>query len=176
MESQQGQSVKMSEIAKGAGISRQALYLHFGSRTDLLVATVDYINEVKELDQLLKQFETARSGSDKLDICVTIFAQYIPEIYGVAKVLISTRDTDKAAATAWNDGCMNDFKYICFEIIKDLDTEGTLAKEWSTNTAGEMLFSILSVQNWEQLIVYSGWSKEEYIQNTTSLLRRTFIS
>ncbi len=137
---------------------------------------MDYINEVKELDQRLKQFQTARSGADKLDICVTIFAQFIPEIYGIAKVLINTRDTDKAAATAWNNGCMNGFKHICFEIIKDLDTEGTLAKMWNINNASEMLFSILSVQNWEQLIVYSGWTTEEYIQNTTSLLRRTFIS
>lgn len=39
LEASQGKGVRMTDIAKGAGISRQALYLHFATRAELLIAT-----------------------------------------------------------------------------------------------------------------------------------------
>ena len=36
-------AVRMSDIAKAVGISRQALYLHYPNRADLLVATTKHI-------------------------------------------------------------------------------------------------------------------------------------
>ena len=39
MEERRGLGVRMSDIAKAAGVSRQAVYLHFDSRIELLSAT-----------------------------------------------------------------------------------------------------------------------------------------
>lgn len=36
MEDRRGQGVRMGDIAKAAGISRQAIYLHFDTRTALM--------------------------------------------------------------------------------------------------------------------------------------------
>ena len=57
-----GTEVHMRDIAKEAGVSRQALYLHFESRTDLMIATVAYVDEIKGLAERLRQFESAGSG------------------------------------------------------------------------------------------------------------------
>ena len=46
MEQRRGQGVRMSDIAGAAGVSRQAVYLHFGSRTELMVAATHYGDEV----------------------------------------------------------------------------------------------------------------------------------
>ncbi|MGI9389771.1 MAG: TetR/AcrR family transcriptional regulator, partial [Boseongicola sp.] len=46
-------TVRMSDIAKAVGISRQALYLHYPSRADLLVATTRHIDSVKNVDARL---------------------------------------------------------------------------------------------------------------------------
>ena len=109
----------MSDIARKAGISRQALYLHFDSRTELMVATVKYVDEVKGLDERLKQFETARNGVELLDTIIEVWGNYIPEIYGLARALLITRETDEASAAAWN-GCMGCFKDVCVTIIDSL--------------------------------------------------------
>ena len=50
LESGRGAGVRMSDIAKEAGISRQALYLHFPNRADLLVATTQHVDAVKDID------------------------------------------------------------------------------------------------------------------------------
>ena len=40
----------MTDIAKATGISRQAVYLHFPSRTDLLVAATRYQDRQNNVD------------------------------------------------------------------------------------------------------------------------------
>ena len=42
--------VRMSDIAKAVGISRQALYLHFPTRAELLISTTRHIDSVKDVD------------------------------------------------------------------------------------------------------------------------------
>ncbi len=44
-----GSAVRMSDIAKKAAISRQAIYLHFRTRAELLIATTHYLDELKDL-------------------------------------------------------------------------------------------------------------------------------
>ena len=53
LEADKAASVRMGDIAKEAGISRQALYLHFSTRAELLVATARYLDDVKNVDQRL---------------------------------------------------------------------------------------------------------------------------
>ncbi len=174
MEQHRGQGVHMRDIAKAAGISRQALYLHFASRTELMIATVHYVDEVKGLDERLNQLKAATTGIELLEASVEVWGNYIPEIYGLAKAMLSTRDTDEATAAAWNDSmsCLRD---ACQEIIEALDREEILASAWSQKEAIEMLWTMLSVNNWEQLTIECGWSTTQYIDQMTTLLKRTFV-
>lgn len=174
MEERRGQGVSMSDIAKRAEISRQALYLHFDSRTELMLATVQYVDEVKGLSERLVQFESATTGVELLDACVDVWGNYIPEIYGLAKALMSTRDTDEATDAAWNSG-MTCLREVCQTIIDTLVEEGNLANKWTADEAMELLFTLISIHNWEQLTIDSGWTNEQYVSKMKVLLRSTFI-
>jgi AcrR family transcriptional regulator len=174
MEQRRGQNVHMLDIAKAAGISRQAVYLHFNSRTELMVATMDYVDGVKGLQKRLNRLETATSAIELLEACVEVWGNYIPEIYGLAKAMLSTRETDEAMATAWNN-CMACLLNACQETIAALDREGKLAPEWTPQEAIEMLYTMLSIQNWEQLIIERGRSPQQYIDWMTTVSKRTFV-
>ncbi len=174
MEQRHGLGVNMSDIAKEAGISRQALYLHYASRTELMIATVHYVDEVKGLHDRLKQLENVTTGMELLERSVEVWGNYIPEIYGLAKALLIARETDDAAAAAWDD-CMFCLKEACKQIIEALDSEGKLASEWSIDEAVDMLWTLLSIQNWEQLKIEDGWSTNQYITRMIMLIKRTFV-
>ena len=45
LESGGGSKVRMSDIARQAGVSRQAVYLHYPSRAELLVAATRHLDE-----------------------------------------------------------------------------------------------------------------------------------
>ena len=174
MEQHRGQGVSMGDIAQVAGISRQALYLHFASRTELMIATVNYVDERKGLAERLSQFHTATSGIELLEACVDVWGNYIPEIYGLAKALMTMRETDEAMAAAWNNS-MNCLRDVCREIIEALEREGMLASDWSRKEAIEMFWTMISINNWEQLTIECGWSTDQYVSGMKTLLKLTFV-
>lgn len=164
-------SVRMSDIARRAGISRQALYLHFGTRAELLIATTRYIDRVKNVDARLQASRMAATGRERLVAFVDAWGNYIPEIYGVGKALLAMRDSDEAAALAWDDR-MRAVREACEAIVRALETEGALAPDYSPEQATDLLWSLLSVRHWEQLTLDCGWSQRVYIETLSTLTQR----
>ena len=90
----QSSAVRMSDIAKQTGISRQAVYLHFPTRAELLIATARYIDEVKDIDARLAKSRSASGGVERLEAFVEAWGNYIPEIYGAARAFIVMQTKD----------------------------------------------------------------------------------
>lgn len=174
MEQRRGQGVRMSDVAKSAGVSRQAVYLHFESRAELLVATARYVDEVRGLGERLRSYRAAASGVDKLETYVEFWGNYIPEVYGVAKALLCARETDEAAAAAWEDR-MRAVHTSCRSIIEALERDGVLASGWAVEEATDLLWTILSIRNWEHLKIECDWTTDQYVSRMQQLLKHTFV-
>lgn len=169
-----GSGVRMSDIAKAAGISRQALYLHFPSRADLLVATTRHLDTVKDVDGRLAVSRAAASGVARLDAFVAMWAAYIPEIYGVGKALMAMQETDDEARLAWSDR-MNAVREGCAAAVDALAADGALAQNLTADKATDLLWTLLSVRNWEQLTRECGWSQEDYSAGIALAARRCLL-
>jgi len=165
-----GHGVRMADIAAASGVSRQAVYLHFPSRGELMIAAVRYLDDVYGLDERLKAFREARTGIEILDAFVEFWGNYIPKIYGVAKALMIARETDEAAAAAWEDR-MNSVRSGCRRIIETLEHEGLLSVAWSVDDAVDLMWTMLSIRNWEQLTIDCGWSIEQYVEHIQNALK-----
>lgn len=144
MEERKGQGVRIEDIAQAAGVSRQAVYLHFGSRAELLIATTHYLDETLQGARKLQQACCAEPATAALEALVETWTKYIPEIYGLAKVLMTMRDTDKAAAAAWDDR-MKALYDGCLFVIKRLDEEGVLSPEWSVDKGTDLILSLIHI-------------------------------
>jgi len=174
LEEHGGRGVRMGDIAKEAGISRQAVYLHFTSRTELLVAATRYLDEKLDIDRRLAPSRAATSGVERLALYIKCWGDYIPEIYGVAKALMLAQGTDESAAAAWDDrmAAMHDG---CKAAIDALHTDGDLAPEWTRPKATDALWTLLLVPNWENLTIECGWSTKEYTRRVTAMAHRMFV-
>ena len=174
LEEHGGRGVRMGDIAKTAGISRQAVYLHFASRTELLVAATRYLDEILDVDSRLAPSRAATSGIERLSLYIECWGHYIPEIYGVAKALLLAQDTDEAAAAAWSDRMLA-MRDGCRAAIDALHSDGTLASGWTPKIATDALWTMLLVPNWENLTVECGWSTQEYVRWMQLVAERTFV-
>ena len=174
MEKRKGQGVKISDIARAAGISRQAVYLHFGSRAELLVATARYVDEVKNLNERLQSFITSSNAVRTLENYMEFWGNYIPEIYGLAKALLAVRETDRDAASAWDDR-MEAVHQGWRSVIECLVREGLLSPEWNPDQAADAAWAMTSVTVWENLTVQGGWSTEEYVTQMKIALKRILV-
>ena len=174
LEESGGHGVRMGDIAKETGISRQAVYLHFASRTDLLVAATRYLDEVLDVDNRLAPSRAATTGVERLRLYIECWGNYIPEIYGVAKALMMARDTDEAAAAAWQDRMLA-MRDGCRAAIDALAADGRLAEGWTRPKATDALWTLLLVPTWENLTIECGWSTKKYVNFMSDLGRRMFV-
>jgi AcrR family transcriptional regulator len=175
MEERNGRGVRMRDVAEAAGVSRQAVYDHFGSRAELMVATARYGDEVRGLDGRLRGYRSAVGGVERLEAFIEFWGNYIPEIHGIARALLAAREGDRAVAAAWDDR-MRVVQEACRDIVERLQRDGMLAPGWSPEEAGEMLWSLLSIANWENLTLERGWPVSLYVTRMQELTKRAFVS
>jgi len=166
--------VRMSDIAKRAGISRQAVYLHFENRAALLIAATQYLDDLKGTDERLMPSRKANSGVERLDAYIEAWGHYIPEIYGVAKALMAMSDIDEAARAAWDDR-MQAMREGCTAAIEALRQDDMLSPAYTPKQATDILWTLLSVRNWEQLTQQCGWSQAQYIQAQKIMAHTNFV-
>lgn len=152
---------RMSDIATAVGISRQALYLHYPTRAELLIATTKHIDKVKKVNQRLELSRAAGSGIERLHFFIKAWGGYIPEIHGISVALRNMRENDKAAAEAWDER-MQAVRHGCQAAVRAIEKDGKLKSDLSEQVATDMLWTLLTVENWERLVLDCTWSQSEY--------------
>ena len=179
LERQRGQGVRLEDIAHAAGVSRQALYLHFASRADLFIATVRHVDAVLRAHERVARLcqQACEPGKAVLGVeeLVAFWGSYLPEIYGLVKALLALRDTDEAAAAAWADR-MAEFYQGCHFVVVQLARDAVLAPSWTVETAADFLWALLSTEMWERLTIERRWSHAEYIERMQLTAKRVLLA
>ena len=175
LESNTGHAVRMTDIAKATGVSRQAVYLHFLTRADLLIATTRHVDEVNNVDARLAESRSATSGAARLTAFIDAWGNYIPVIYPVAKALRAMQEADEDAGIAWSNR-MAAVREGCQAAVSALKKEGALSSDLSVGQATDILWMLLSVENWELLTKTRGWSQSRYIETIKYLAERTLLA
>jgi len=175
LEASQDKAPRMIDIAREAGISRQAIYLHFKNCADLLAATTRYVDRINKIDERLAPSRTAKCGIDRLDAFIEAWGNYIPEIYQIAKALMALKDNDDEAAHAWNDR-MQALRHGCEAAVNALKKDGRLTPDFSTEESIDFLWTLLSVRNWEHLTQDCGWSQTQYIAKAQLSAKKMLVN
>ncbi|MEI4196386.1 TetR/AcrR family transcriptional regulator [Roseovarius sp. E0-M6] len=168
LDSNPGVAARMSDIARQAGVSRQALYLHFPNRTELFIATTKFQDEAFNVEERLRPSRSAQTGLERLDAWVEAWGSYIPKIYGVAKTLRVMAETDADASRAWHER-MQDMREGCAAAVRALAADGTLVQDHDETGATDILWTMLSIDNWEALTRDCGWSQDRYLAHLRKL-------
>lgn len=171
---EEGSGVAMERIAGRAGISRRAVYLHFATRTELLLALVAHVDETGRLAERGRRVRDASSGTEALDEFVALNASYNPEIDGVARALERARDVDEAAAAAWQDR-MSGRRKACRRIARRLEEDGVLAPAWSIESAADLIWTLTNIPVWRDLVRDRGWSQRRYRDRIGEVLRAALL-
>ena len=175
MESGDSSAVRLADIARHAGLSRQAIYLHFETRADVIIATMRHLDEQGALGPALRGIRHARNGRGRLRKLIRVWRSHMAQAHGVTRALMAMQETDAAAAAAWADR-LKMLRDGCRTAITMLDREGELAPGWSVVTATDALCALLSVQGWENLTGPCRWSETDYIARMQLLAERSFTT
>jgi AcrR family transcriptional regulator len=164
----EGADASLARIAKAAGITRQSVYDHFGSRGGMIVAMVRRVDERLEIKERLFTAFQEPNPHARVKKTIDVWTAFVQEIYSVASDLIRLRATDRDAASAWEDR-MSELRQWLLDLAKTLKREGALQPHWTAKSASEYLWSSFSVQIWGLFTEDCGWTNNQ----ARAVLRRT---
>ena len=134
----------MAEVAAGAGLSRQAVYLHFPDRAALL-ATLRADLALPDGPEIAEQAPSARAA---LASVLTRLAESYVRLWPVLR----------ASGTTETPGRLP----LCQTLVARFRDEGALAPHLSPATAADILFSLTSPALWHELVQTRGWDTARY--------------
>jgi AcrR family transcriptional regulator len=156
--------LRMEEVAKVAGVTRQSVYDHFGSRTGLLVEMTRFVNQETNLRDLSRPVRVATSGVEQLAAFVKLQAVHTPRVAAIARATDEARRHDEALAAAW-DAPISERRRASEAIVRRLKDDGRLAKGWTVEEAAEFLVVLTGIRMWEDLVRDGGWTARQYVSN-----------
>ena len=156
---ERGAGVSMAEIAAAVGVTRQAAYVHFGSRGGLLMALVRRADERGRIFERFDEAMAVAEPAERLDTCLAVWLDFVVDIHPVALDLIRLRSGDADAAAAWEDR-MADLLRLLGRLVESLAAQGALAPGWTTGAATDLVWATCSVQMWSLLVHDRGWGHD----------------
>jgi len=162
LRSDRPERTRMSDIARAADISRQALYLHFETRADLLIAATKHLDAQADIDATLAESRAAPTGRARLSAFIRAWGGHIPVIYPIGRALTAMMATDAEARAAWDDR-MAAVRQGCAAAVEALARDGDLRADLSLTEATDLLWSLLSVATWAALTRDCGWDQARYL-------------
>ena len=133
----------MAAVAAQAGLSRQAIYLHFPDRAALLAGLAQRLEPPH--DPALAGAPSARAA---LTAMVASLSEAYPAQRPVARLLGANGQGHRLAA--------------CRLIAGRFRSEGALSRHLSLEAAADLLWSLTSLAMWEDLVIGRGWTAERY--------------
>jgi len=167
-------AVGLDAVAKKAGVSRQAIYLHFASKADLLRALHERVNEL-DVAPAMERVWRAPSASAALDVWVDASADAIPRFINIFNALDPPRRVDPDAEATWHAPAEGHYA-DCRRLAEWLHREGELTAEMKVAEAADIIWSITNVKAYESLVVDRSWSRRRWARWTKSALRRLLCS
>jgi AcrR family transcriptional regulator len=164
---QQGGVPTMSALARAVGISRQALYLHFPDRAQLMLALVAHIDEDEQFQAAVLSVLKAADASGSIRAWARVEAWRNPQIVAAARAVDGTRHTDPAAAAGWTDRTGNRMRGAIF-IAERLRAEGRLDPTWTTTEAAALLWELTSFRVWDDLVNDAHIAPDRYVEIITA--------
>jgi AcrR family transcriptional regulator len=149
-------NISLDRIADAAGISRQTIYVQFGSKLGVLSAMVDEIDNAG----LQELFSSVRESTDPVELMRRIIPQNIDFMHENARIFRIFR------AQAVSDP---DFRSVLDErmalrfgnihrLVQWLHHEGKLAAGWTVDEAAEWLATFTGFHTYDEMVNQRGWT------------------
>jgi len=164
-----GASLRLADVAERAGVSRQALYLHFGDRSGLLLALVQHMDGRLHLGEALAHVRAAPTSAELLERAMRLNTEFWTAVQPIAQVLEAAQYEREALGAAWRDRMR--FRQESFSgMIRQIAEAEDLARGWSVEDAAAVLYAVAHFDTWRELTRHLGWADDRYVAAMTRLL------
>lgn len=163
------------EVAGLAGVSRQTVHGHFGSRGELLVAVADLARQRHHAPELVQAVYAAPTAVAALDALVDFHVAFTPGVMWAALVVDLERLRDPELEKAF-EARSEGRRQLARHVVTRLKAEGVLGQVWATGPASDLVAALLSPATTAELMSQSHWTAHELRDRLRVTLRRLLLS
>jgi AcrR family transcriptional regulator len=127
-----------------AGVSRQALYLHFADRASLWLEVSRRADVSARTPDRQRRVDEAPTAREAFREAIALQATIKPELRGVATSMDVLRRSDLTADAVWQE--REHMRLQRCQVITRLHAAGDLAAQWSIDTAARLMWAITSTR------------------------------
>jgi len=164
-----GVDITMAQIAKAARMSRQAVYLHFSDRGELMIALARHTDQKRGLDAEIQHIRDAPTGLEAIRRMVSLQARSNPSIWPIARMFEALRRSDPEVERPWQDRLQHRLAG-CQQIMRRVEKEGNLRPGMPVEVAADLMWTLTSLRMWEDLVLLRGWGPKKYEQYVCGVL------
>jgi AcrR family transcriptional regulator len=161
-------AVSVKDIAAAAGVSRQLVYFHYGSRAGLLLAMARHHDEASGFVGAAREAR-ALPPVPALEALLRAWCAYLPDLLAVARALEAALVTGDEGGSAWRQR-MGELREVLRRAFERVAGDGRLAAGWSADAAADWAWSRIQPSTYAHLVQERGWTHEEYERRTLASL------
>ncbi len=170
-----GPAMRLADVTRGAGVSHQGLYLHFGGRDGLLLALLPHMVERFDLGRLYAEVTAAPHGRAAIRPMVRFLGSTNSRLDSIGWVLEEAQHLDEAFGEEWRRRVLGLAEVIERDVISRLRREGSLRAGWSVADATDLMLAMTTLGAWRELTRELGWSASDYVENMVRLLEISLL-
>ena len=168
-------AISLVDVAAEAGLSRQALYLMFGSRSGLLLAVVDDLDDTSQVPARLAALRQGMPATDSFEPYLRTWFEYIPVVLPVARALAGRRGHRRRRREPRMGQPHAEAARRLPAAGQGAQVRGPAARGLDPEAAADWIFVQTHVDVWQHLVVESGWKPQTAVARIVGGLRETLL-
>jgi AcrR family transcriptional regulator len=163
----------LAAVGRAAGVSRQAVYLHFANRAGLLREMARHVDHASGfVDRVRGTRELP--APQRLERLLREWLAYLPRILPVARALEAAAVTGDDGADAFRER-MGEWRDAIRRAVAALDRTEALDPDWTVDEAADWIWAAVHPATYHHLVVDRGWAPERVAERTVATLLRQVV-
>jgi AcrR family transcriptional regulator len=152
----------LNAVAKLAGVSRQAIYLHFESKADLLTALHLHIYTTDVVPALERHpISDSMPALDALDAMIAVDADVVAKVWRIHEALQMARRHHPEVEETLRPREEDRYRGL-LDLGRRLKRERMLPPDLRAGTFADILWGLSGVGTYRSLVLERGWSLDRY--------------
>jgi AcrR family transcriptional regulator len=161
----------LGAVAKKAGVSRQAIYLHFPSKVELLTALHLHIFATDVVPALERHPITdAMTAWGALDATIAVDVEVASKVWRIHEALTMARRQHPEVEETLRPREEQRYGEL-LDIGRRLEREHALPPNMNVDVFADMLWGLLNIGTYRSLVIERGWSLDRYTRWVSNTIR-----
>jgi AcrR family transcriptional regulator len=161
----------LAAVAKAAGVSRQAIYLHFPSKAELLTDLHLHIFATDVVPAIERHPVTdAMTAWEAIDASIASDVEVVAKVWRIHEALTTARRQHPEVDQTLRPREKERYDEL-LALGHRLEQEGRLPPSIGVSLFADMLWGLINVGTYYNLVIERGWPPDQYEQWARSTLR-----